>query len=178
MSRKKLFDTLINNGIDALHKKAKDHESDSEDEKKPVTALADMPKPVFAKTISGIGAALLLSVLVIVTYRMTMRPEAFGLFVLPIYFVFGSFQIYRSYKKGRIYSYIGICRSSGGGVFKNERVRTVAFDVQEESELIRRTYRVVIRKGEFAEGMPYRLYFNQSNPSALFAWENAPQEEK
>lgn len=178
MGRTKLFDTLMNNGINALHKKAKTHGSESGDEKKTVVTLADMPKPVFAKTVSSIGAALLLSVLVIVTYRMTMRLEAFALFVLPLYFAFISLNTYRAFRKGRIYSYIGICRSAGGGVFKNERVRTVSFDVQEETELIRRTYRVVIRKGEFAEGMPYRLYFNQSNPSALFAWENAPQDEK
>lgn len=178
MGRKKLFDKLMNNGIDVLHNKAKAHESKTKYEKKPVAALADMPKPVFAKTVSGIGAALLLSVLVIVTYRMTMRLESFALFVLPLYFAFISLNTYRAFRKGRIYSYIGICRSAGSGMFKNERVRTVSFDVKEETELIRRTYRVVIRKGEFAEGMPYRLYFNQSNPSALFAWENAPQDEK
>lgn len=178
MGRKKLFDRLMDNGIDALHNKAKEHGGNSEDEKKPVVTLADMPKPVFAKTVSGVGATLLLSALVLVTYRMTMRLEAFALFVLPLYFAIISLNTYRAFRKGRIYSYIGICRSAGGGVFKNERVRTVSFDVQEETEMIRRTYRVVIRKGEFAEGMPYRLYFNQSNPSALFAWENAPQDEK
>lgn len=180
--RTKLFDKLMNDGITTLHKKAKERskeaKGDAEEKMKPTATLADMPKPVFAKAVSGVGAALLLSVLVIVTYRITMQSEAFALFVLPIYFALGSLQVYLSFKRGRIYSYIGVCRSPGGGAFKNERVRTVSFDVKEENELIRRTYRVFIKKGEFGDGLPYRLYFNRSNPSALFAWENAPLEEE
>lgn len=172
----RLFDKWMNKGIDALHGKAQEHDSDADKEKYETVTLADMPRPIFAKVVTGVGAVLLLSVLVILTYRMTQRYEAFALFVLPLYFGLGVLQTYIAFRKGRIYSCIGVCRSAGGGIRKSERVRSVSFDVKEDSELVCRTYRVVIRKGEFATGMPYRLYFNESNPSALFAWESVPQE--